>query len=81
MNRLPLTDRQQQIYQSICDFYEQNLFPPTIRNIAENYEMSIKGAHDHVKVLKKKGWLFNMSHLVPRDTIVSFDDYEGYLDK
>lgn len=33
---------------------EEHKYPPTIREIAENFEISVKGAYDHVKALEKK---------------------------
>ena len=32
-------------------------YPPTIREIAEHFAISVKGAYDHVAALKKKGYI------------------------
>ena len=50
-----LTKRQQEILDFIRSFIATHKYPPTIREIAGNYGISVKGAHDHVKALEKKG--------------------------
>jgi len=52
-----LTDRQKQILSFIADYIRKNSYPPTIREIAEHYSISVKGAHDHITALRKKGHL------------------------
>lgn len=32
-------------------------YPPTVRELAEYFSISVKGAHDHITALKKKGLL------------------------
>ncbi|MFW5768903.1 MAG: transcriptional repressor LexA, partial [Spirochaetota bacterium] len=49
-----LTDRQEQVLHFIAAFLGQHHYPPTIREIAKNFEISVKGAYDHVKALEKK---------------------------
>jgi repressor LexA len=49
-----LTARQEEILQFIRDYIETNKFPPTVRETAENFQISVKGAHDHLKALEKK---------------------------
>jgi len=50
-----VTKRQEEVLEFIRDFLLRNKFPPTIREIATNFEISVKGAYDHVKALEKKG--------------------------
>jgi repressor LexA len=50
-----LTARQQQVLDFICRFIEDHAYPPTMREIAANFQISPKGAHDHVKALERKG--------------------------
>ncbi|MDR2942915.1 MAG: transcriptional repressor LexA [Treponema sp.] len=50
-----LTKRQKEVLSYIADFKNKRSFPPTIREIAEHFSMSVKGAHDHITALKKKG--------------------------
>ena len=50
-----LTNRQKQVLSFIADYIRKNSYPPTIREVADHFEISIKGAHDHITALKKKG--------------------------
>jgi repressor LexA len=52
-----LTERQKVILSFIEHFIREHNYPPTIREIADHFEISVKGAHDHVTALKKKGSL------------------------
>lgn len=52
-----MTDRQKQLYNFIASYIKKHSYPPTIREIAENYSISVKGAHDHITALRKKGFL------------------------
>jgi repressor LexA len=54
-----LTDRQREVLTFIIKFIDSHTYPPTIREIADHFEISIKGAHDHVTALKKKGYVKN----------------------
>ena len=49
-----LTARQKEILEFIKGFIRQHKYPPTIREIAGNFSISVKGAYDHVKALEKK---------------------------
>ncbi|MBT3275944.1 MAG: transcriptional repressor LexA [Spirochaetales bacterium] len=49
-----LTARQQEILEFIKGFIRNHKYPPTIREIAGNFSISVKGAYDHVKALEKK---------------------------
>jgi repressor LexA len=50
----PLTKRQKEVLDFIRYYIEEHRYPPTIREIAGNFEISVKGAYDHVKALEKK---------------------------
>ncbi|MDR2177483.1 MAG: transcriptional repressor LexA [Treponema sp.] len=52
-----LTARQKEVLNFIDSFKQEHSYSPTIREIADYFEMSVKGAHDHVIALKKKGSL------------------------
>ncbi|MCL2440718.1 MAG: transcriptional repressor LexA [Treponema sp.] len=52
-----LTDRQKQVLTFIADYIKKNSYPPSIREIADHYSISVKGAHDHITALRKKGHL------------------------
>ena len=50
----PLTRRQEEVLEFIRNFITGNKYPPTIREISDFFEISVKGAYDHVKALEKK---------------------------
>lgn len=52
-----LTERQKDVLSFIAEYIKTNSYPPTIREIADNYSISVKGAHDHITALRKKGFL------------------------
>ncbi|MCL2210413.1 MAG: transcriptional repressor LexA [Treponema sp.] len=71
-----LTDRQKQVLTFIANYIKKQSYPPTIREIADNFEISVKGAHDHITALRKKGHLkqadkrprtMGLTHLRPED--------------
>lgn len=49
-----LTKRQEQVLSFLRKFIENHKYPPTIREIAHHFEISVKGAYDHIKALEKK---------------------------
>jgi len=51
------TQRQREVLTFIIDFIHSRSFPPTIREIADHFSISVKGAYDHISALKKKGKL------------------------
>jgi len=51
------TQRQKEVLSFISDFVREHSYPPTIREVADHFEISVKGAYDHVMALKKKGKL------------------------
>ena len=52
-----LTDRQKEVLEFLSSFIEEHSYPPTIRETAKAFSISVKGAYDHVKALEKKGFL------------------------
>jgi repressor LexA len=50
----PITRRQQEVLDFIKTYISASKYPPTIREISENFGISVKGAYDHVKALEKK---------------------------
>ncbi|MBN2508629.1 MAG: transcriptional repressor LexA [Spirochaetales bacterium] len=50
-----LTQRQKEVVDFVAAYIEDHHYPPTIREIARNFEISVKGAYDHIKALEKKG--------------------------
>jgi repressor LexA len=53
------TQRQWEVLSFIARFIEDRHFPPTIREIAKHFAVSVKGAYDHVTALQRKGYLTN----------------------
>ena len=49
-----LTERQKQVLEFIKQYIRTSRYPPTIREIAEHLEVSVKGAYDHLKALQRK---------------------------
>ena len=52
-----VTDRQKEVLSFISDHTERHSYPPSIREIAEHFGISMKGAHDHVSTLRRKNCL------------------------
>jgi repressor LexA len=52
-----ITDRQKEVLEFISGFTEENGFPPTVREISEHFEISIRAVQDHIIALQKKGFL------------------------
>jgi repressor LexA len=50
-----LTPRQKEVYGFLESFIDREGYSPSVREVAEYFEMSVKGAHDHIKALTKKG--------------------------
>ena len=51
------TDRQQEVMDFIAGYINTHNYPPTIREVADFFSISVKGAHDHLTALKRKGLL------------------------
>ena len=52
-----LTKRQKEVLSFIAAYLKNHSYPPTIREIAEHFSISVKGAYDHVAALKRKNRL------------------------
>jgi len=52
-----LTKRQGEVLAFIAAYIHAHAYPPTIREVADFFSISVKGAHDHLTALKKKGLL------------------------
>jgi len=52
-----LTERQREVLSFITGYISTHTYPPTIREIADHFSISVKGAYDHLGALKKKGRL------------------------
>lgn len=57
-----LTKRQIEVVQFIQEYISDNTYPPTIREIAARFQISVKAAFDHIKALDKKGVIKSSSN-------------------
>lgn len=71
-----LTTRQKEVLAFITSYINSHLYPPTIREIASYFSISVKGAHDHVTALKRKNFLRQESKR-PRTMGLIRDDDAG----
>jgi len=55
--RKKLTPKQQKILSFITDYIKDTGYPPTVRDIAGAFDMSSKGAYDHMTAIEKKGYI------------------------
>ncbi len=49
------TKRQTEILSYIARYIKLNGFSPTLKEIGDNFEITVKGASDHIRALEKKG--------------------------
>ncbi|MCB1141893.1 MAG: transcriptional repressor LexA [Leptospiraceae bacterium] len=52
-----LTEKQETVLKFITESIKEKGYPPTIREIADEFEITAKGAYDHLKAIEKKGFI------------------------
>ncbi len=52
-----LTNKQKQILDFIIEYIKTKNYPPSIREIADHFKITPKGAYDHLKAIEKKGFI------------------------
>jgi len=52
-----LTERQKEVLEFIERYISTKPYPPTIREVADSFTMSVKGAYDHIKAIERKGYI------------------------
>jgi repressor LexA len=52
-----LTKRQREILDFIKSYIKKHNYPPTIREVADGFEISVKGSYDHIKAIEKKEYI------------------------
>lgn len=52
-----ITDRQQEVLNFISYFTKTNSYPPTVREISDHFNISIRAVQDHIAALQKKGFI------------------------
>ncbi len=73
-----ITKRQQEVLDFIKGYVSDHHFPPTMREISEHFDISVKGAYDHVKALERKRFI-NLGSNRSRTIEVLDDDKEDEL--
>jgi repressor LexA len=76
----PLTERQKEVLDFIRYYIDDHHYPPTIREIAGNFDISVKGAHDHVKALEKKKQIrCNMNRSRALELVEEYSKEEDFI--
>ena len=57
-----LTERQKEILDFIAQFTDDNAYAPTVREICDHFNISIRAVQDHIAALQKKGFLSITRH-------------------
>ena len=52
-----ITDRQQEVLNFISYSTKTNSYPPTVREISDHFNISIRAVQDHIAALQKKGFI------------------------
>jgi repressor LexA len=52
-----LTTKQEKVFDFIKGSIKNSGFPPTVREIGDKFNITVKGAYDHVKAIEKKGYI------------------------
>jgi repressor LexA len=72
-----LTERQKEVLAFITEHINAHSYPPTIREIADYFSVSVKGAHDHVTALKRKGCIRQLDKRSRTMELIRNNDNEG----
>ena len=52
-----LTNRQKEVLEFIPRFTDENGYPPTVREIGDHFDISLRAVQDHIAACQKKGYL------------------------
>ena len=64
VDRAPLTEKQQNVYESIMQYQRVNGYAPTIREICKMVGVaSTSSVYAHLKILEEKGYISHMDTL------------------
>ncbi|MDR2663763.1 MAG: transcriptional repressor LexA [Treponema sp.] len=74
-----LTLRQREVLTFIAEYIHSHSYPPTIRDVADHFVISVKGAYDHVSALKRKGRLKVENKQSRTMELVDFEGDREYL--
>jgi len=53
----PLTSRQTEILDTIKSFIAVNQYAPSVRELSDALDITIKGVFDHLEALERKGYI------------------------
>lgn len=74
-----LTERQEEFFAYICSCIEDNSCPPTVRETAEFFGVSLKAVQDQFSALENKGYVSRIENRSRSlQLLVSKNDYFGY---
>ena len=75
------TKRQEEVLTVIAEYIRAHTYPPTIREIADHFGISVKRALDHVTALKKTG-LLRQGDKISRtmERVKSVNEPDGFTD-
>jgi repressor LexA len=71
------TRRQEEVLDFVKEFLLINKYPPTIREIADHFELSVMGAYNHIKALSKKGLIRSNSNKSRSIEVIQDSDDES----
>lgn len=69
-----LTDKQAHIYEFIKETIKVTGFPPTVREVGDEFGITVKGAYDHMKAIEKKGFIKIEQNKSRAITIINSED-------
>lgn len=67
-----LTARQNEVLKFIKYYIETNSYAPAVRDIAKNFNITVKAAHDHLKALERKGAIHSSEGISRSTGVVGF---------
>jgi len=74
-----LTKRQNEVFQYIKNSINEFGYPPTVREIGDNFNITVKGAYDHLKAVEKKGYIKTFEN--KSRAIVIVEDKESKIEE
>lgn len=74
-----LTDRQREILQFIIDFKADREYPPTIRDVGREFELSNRAAYEYFMVLEKKGYISREPGIVRGLKIIKYPEVKNAI--
>lgn len=67
-----LTERQSEILEFIKRYIERNSYAPAVRDVAKEFNITVKAAHDHLKALERKGAIHSSEGISRSTGVVGF---------